>query len=541
MLVPPLRVPLPSDVSASLLEWLDLAHQGFGVDRGRSRPEFKSWECRNDLEKLDSLRAQLSDKITSATSYPQALELVPVMQEYFAMLRECEKRGFPRDDGSLIISLSWKGAFLEHEVDVHSGLSLEQASILWNLAAVEAYVASTQDCTTNKKAWMVANQSLQNSFSFMYYLKEVLQEVKGRGTTDMQSNMVTFWETTLQAQAQMAGYEKASATSRPKHLLLAKLAQAASPLWEAAADACATIRIPQATRWEQCAKAWSLYMQCRAEYHESATHEEKKQIELEVARLKKSILLGDSCYDCVASGQAEDSLSKQLPSFLDKLRHRYDQVSAQVRRNDNIPTKLSAIRGALLSKGASDLPKTMLELSNPMFSNLLGPAARKVIDAFHSDMDTFVLSMSAMAVEKTEDARRALALVNLPHSLTAYKQVQLGGGIPVDLWDRMEKIQRERKIHLLKQELWGLRDIAEQARAIFVKTEKQMVEDVEMDNLFRQQNPSFEGHDVQEIQRSFCHSLKSYGKLLTKSQKGDAVLLQSLGTSFDFALAVVVG
>ena len=527
MLVPPLRVPLPSDVKASLGEWLDLAHQGFGVDNGSSIPEFTSWECRDDLAKLDSLRAQLSKHITSSNAYAQAVELVPVMQEYFAMLRECERRGFPRDNGSSI-TLSWRGAFLEHDVDVHSGLSLERASILWNLAAVEAYMASTQDCTSNKKAWMAANQSLQNSFSFMYHLKEVLQEVKGRGTTDMQSNMVTFWENTLQAQAQMAGYEKANATSRPKHLLLAKLAQAASPLWDTAADASSTILIPEASRWKVCAKAWSLFMQCRAEYHESATHEEKKQIELEVARLEKSISLGDMCYDYVATGQVERSLSEQLPSLLVKLRQRYNVAATQA-NSGNIPNNLNAIRGALLSKGVSDLPKTMLELSTPMFTNLLGPAARKVIDSFHRDMDNFVFSMTAMAEEKTEDARKALASVNLPHSLTAYKQAQAGGGIPLDLWERTEKIQRERKIYLLKQELWELRDVAEQARTIFIKTEKQLIEDVEMDNLFRQHNPSFEGHDVQEVHQSFSQSLKNYGKLLAKSQKGDEVLFRSLG------------
>ena len=485
-------------------------------------------ECMSDLATLDSLRAQLSDAITTAHSYEQAVEVVPVMHEYFAMLKECEDRGFPRDNGGSSIKLSWRGAFVEHEVDVHSGLALERASILWNLAAMEAYVASTQDCTSNKKAWMAANQSLQNSFSFVYHLKELLKEVKGRGTTDMQSNMVTFWENALQAQAQMAGYEKASATSRPKHLLLAKFAQASSPLWDAAADACTTMIIPEASRWEVCSKAWSLYVQSRAEYHESATHEEKKQTELEVARLEKSISLGDMCYDYLATGQVEKSLSDQLPAFLDKLHQRYNEARRQA-GGANIPNNLNAIRGALLSKGVSDLPKTMRELSTPMFTNLLGPAARKVIDSFHSDMDKFVLSMSAMAEDKTEDARKALASVNLPHSLTAYKQEQSGGGIPLDLWERVEKIQHGRKISILKQELWGLRDVAEQARAIFTKTEKQLIEDVEMDNLFRQQNPSFEGHDVQEIQRSFCQSLTNYGKLLTKSQEGDAVLLRRLG------------
>jgi hypothetical protein len=60
-------------------------------------------------------------------------------------------------------------------------------------------------------------------------------------------------------------------------------------------------------------------------------------------------------------------------------------------------------------------------------------------------MDNFVFSTAAMAEEKTEDARKALASVNLPHSLTAYKQAQAGGGIPLDLWERTEKFNANGK------------------------------------------------------------------------------------------------
>eukprot|EP00548_Thalassiothrix_antarctica_P011031 CAMPEP_0194162316 /NCGR_PEP_ID=MMETSP0152-20130528/79429_1 /TAXON_ID=1049557 /ORGANISM="Thalassiothrix antarctica, Strain L6-D1" /LENGTH=635 /DNA_ID=CAMNT_0038872205 /DNA_START=52 /DNA_END=1959 /DNA_ORIENTATION=- len=133
-----------------------------------------------------------------------------------------------------------------------------------------------------------------------------------------------------------------------------------------------------------------------------------------------------------------------------------------------------------------------------------------------------------MVDEKTELARKELAKANLPHSLTAYKQEQSGGGIPVDLWNRVDKIQRSNRLSGLKRDLWNLRDIADQAQHIFQQIEKDLQDDVDMDSLFRQQNGDFRGTDVQQIQRSFRQSLSNYKKLLLKSQDGDSILLKRL-------------
>ena len=47
-----------------------------------------------------------------------------------------------------------------------------------------------------------------------------------------------------------------------------------------------------------------------------------------------------------------------------------------------------------------------------------------------------------------------LASVNLPRSLTAYKQEHAGGGIPMDLWGRVEAIQNSNRMSQLKMDLW---------------------------------------------------------------------------------------
>lgn len=552
MLVPPLRVPLAVDLRESFVNWLVEAQQQQQhqqQQRKRPIPVFTAIDCHDDLATMNHLRSQLSDRITTSHSYEEASQLVSVMHEYYAMLKECEERGFPSEQtqessASSTIRLEWSVAFVEDDtngtsrnVDVHSGLLLERASILWNLAALEAHVASKHEQIANAKGWMQANKHLQNAFSFIHHLKDIIGEDQGQHSTDFQSHVVDFWEIALQAHAQMAGYEKAKATTRPKHALLSKLAQASVPLWDAASEASAALSTREATHWNVRSKVLSSYMSCRAEWHESMTHFEKNQTGHELVRLEKSLSYGTICYDTINSGQThdranigmlEDRIKEELPAFLNELHKRYTEAVERL-GDDPVPNDLRDIRGELLSKGVVPLPKTMLEPPFPMFTNILSPAARSAIAMFQSEMDKFVLSISAMVNEKTEIARQTLASVNLPHSLTAYNQEQSGGGIPMELWARVENIQRERTMDFVTKERWRLRDVAEQARTIYVKIQKQLIEDVEMDKLFRQQHPSFDGHSVQEFQTSFRRSLAKYEKLLGESQAGDAVLLRRLG------------
>ena len=559
MLVPPLRVPLPVNLTESLANWLVEAQaQAQQQQEERQIPSFTPIDCHDDLVTMDRLRAQLSDRITTSHSYNEASQLVNVMHEYYAMLKECEERGFPSEEqqqpqqqgasvSTSLIQLEWRVACGEENtrtIDIHSGLLLERASILWNLAAIEAHVASKQDVQSSSKGWMKANKHLQLAFSYMHHLKDLLGEDHGKSSEDFQSLVVIYWENALQAHAQMAGYEKAKATTRPKHALLSKLAKASVPLWRAAAEASAALKSHEAAQWNLRSRVWSSYMNCIAEWHESMAHFEKNEAGHELVRLEKSLSCGNICFDIVKLEQShadggvdgdetsvlEDRLRLELPAFLNELHKRYTDALERL-GSGIVPPDLRDIRGELLSKGAAPLPKTMLKPPSPMFTGVLAPAARRAVEVFQSEMEAFVLSMSARVNDKTELARQVLASVNLPHSLTAYKQEQSGGGIPMEMWERVEKVQNERKIALLTQERWRLRDVAEQARALFDKIKKQLVEDVEMDELFRQQNPSFDGHSVQEIQVVFRQSLSNYEKLLGESQSGDAVLLRRLGES----------
>jgi hypothetical protein len=512
MLTLPIRTCSRFDLQGALTSWLDSAG---------AKTDIAVTEVMDDLQRLDALRAQLSSDATA----------VQVLHEYHACLVECQNKKFPPDDCA--VRLEWTGAF-HGDSQVHSALSSERASVLWNVAAVESRSASMASLT-DKRALSKAVQQWQLAASLMRHVTLLVADRSVPGM-DMSPHMLLFWEKVLLAQGQMCGYYMAGAGGKPKHLLLAKLATAAVPLLTEAAEACRALNGSFDTRsYMLYVRGWSLLMAAKAEHHESVTHSAKSHWGMELARLEKALTLAQACQELVDASIGIPlplHLVKSLDELMTVLTERYQQAQ---RDNDAIhreaippPQEVREIRGELLAKGTQPLPAGLMTLKTPMFTNILGDMARAACEAFRRDMDALIEQMSQLIESKTDTARKQLASVNLPHSLTAYKQEQSGGGIPLDLWGRVDAIQQSRRMSQLKTQLWELRDVAEQARSIYKRTYSQLEEDLQMDQLFREQHSGFEGHDVHVVQNPYRGSLQNYEKLLNKSQEGDLVLLRRL-------------
>ncbi|CAJ1953491.1 unnamed protein product [Cylindrotheca closterium] len=146
--------------------------------------------------------------------------------------------------------------------------------------------------------------------------------------------------------------------------------------------------------------------------------------------------------------------------------------------------------------------------------------------AFRSNMDSMLLELSMEVEEKRTETRQLLAQVKLPYSLTAYQQESQGGGIPPDLWHRVEAIQKDRLVELLKQGLWNLQDASESALRIHKQAKSQLDLDLENDRAFRMENPSFHGRNTKQLQLLYREQLSNYHRLLSAAREGDAVLIQ---------------
>jgi uncharacterized membrane protein YgcG len=182
-----------------------------------------------------------------------------------------------------------------------------------------------------------------------------------------------------------------------------------------------------------------------------------------------------------------------------------------------------------LNSEPSAMAKLLPPLPYDLFKTTLNETARRILLDTRLDWEEeWLPALEQEAEEVTEEGRRTLRSVNLPRSLTLYRQERAGGGIPQDLWLRVEQLQQENRITRLQQELWDLKDVADQASALYKGIHSQLQDDLTMDQLFREQNPTFEGHDVEEIQKTFRLTLENYAHLMESAEKGDALLFKRL-------------
>ncbi|CAB9506601.1 Programmed cell death 6-interacting [Seminavis robusta] len=643
--VPPLKATRPYDLQTPIAAWLDEDDAVYGtvsaVTGGAHhppKPHFRSMEVSQDLAKLQRLRTAIVQVLISdgpgggSSNYQEAAEQLDTFYEYHASLLQCEQHGICVEEVSSPLELPWSSAFAapgnippaaaranphgdddddddamdidgpghyhrrgggrgrrnssqSSGMEIRASITWERVNILWNIVALEAYLASTQPLTT-RQGWMKAAVHLEKGAGILRHLRQdILLADAASSSSSQQSPFTTIdlsvafcrsWESLLTAEAQRSSYEAFRCAARPRHFMLAKLATAAAPLYSDCEQSCGHDELmrrgaaggdgnssagganPILLRqflgsWQTYAGAWGVWMRTKAEHHQGCVHRDKRQLGLELARLHKALTLGGQCQELCqqqVQQQQHPQSSSQPPSLqalahevkqtVDEMQSRYvqatqEQAQARAENNSNNnshatvqPEDLPEIAPQLQVKVNQPIEKILPPLETPLFEDIMNPLVRRYVDLFMSEMDKLLFQMTSIAEEKTESARKALATVNLPHSLTAYRQEQAGGGIPEDLWFRVEAVQQEKRVSRLKQELWELRDIADAARHTYKVIKNQLEEDLAMDRLFREQHPNFEGHDAGEVQKTFRQSLENYDRLLVTAQDGDAVLLRRL-------------
>lgn len=541
----PLRLTNPrQELAGMLAAWMDQPENSSSTVGSLS-----SSDCHEDLERITRLRQELASLLQSKDSYEALIYGLDNWHAYYNYMLECEEKGMV--GGSNHLALEWESA-LTSQLQVSNSIEGERGSLIWNISTAEAYQAFKQPLDS-KVGWSKAAQHLQNAASWLQHLPGALLDqhhhsnrLYRQPVPDFSRTFVTFWQALLVAQSQRCVYESLACAPRPRHLLLSKLAAAAVPLYndvEAILQRDDDSPMPALTPfaslvggWAEFAQAWGMYMRCKAEYHQSQLSREKKQWGQELARLDLAYQYAAMCHDfCQRTPLvALQELQGALNVTLKDLKERVDQAEIENAEQHKQPVpnrqEMTDIRGEKLVNIDQPLSKLLKpKQTEPIFQSIpKGPDLRIYADLFESEMDDFLVDIANTADDRTEAARKTLATVNLPHSLTAYRQEQSGGGIPDDLWQRVQTIQQDKRITQLKQDLWELRDVADLARSTYKKVKSQLDFDLESDRLFRQGNQMFEGHDAEEVQKSFRQSLSNYDRLLVTAHEGDSVLLKRL-------------
>ena len=667
----PLRLTKPDQNMVGMVgSWMDTSPIAAAAS-------LSSVNCQDDLVTIDRLRREigqgLGESIDANDRYENGLQILEQLQKYYHYLLECEENGIV--PSSVVASvphnvfeLEWESALLIGTVQKSNSIECERMNIIWNFAVLEAYEACKQPLKT-KPSWNKASKRLQNAASWLQQILQLLHGVPKRqqqqqvnnnedkrqrqrqhndnfccGYPDFSISFVRMWQALLLAQAQQCIYESLLCVKRPMHVLAAKLAAAAVPLYnevkviaETIIDRNNTVILPPTlssssattttttttnnnnnsndnnnfrngeldlnnlalysdlvATWSVFSRAWGIYMNCKAEYHQSQIDRDKRLWGQEIARLDKAYQYADVCKTvcegtalgigeiaAAAASPALDKLRTTVDGFINLLRTRIELADKENNEEHMQPVprrqELTEIRGENLVKIEKYISKLLpLKTTESIFQNKtivfvmtaqndddegakeqqnttttnriepsssLSPSSSRpyqkkpapvpsrpniqtFVKAFKSEMNEIIMQISTATAEQTESGTRSLAAFHLPHSLTAYKQEQSGGGIPDDLWHHVHVIQNEDRIVRVKQDFWELRDSVDLTREIFQTMVSQLNFDIESDREFRRINPNFKGHNGEDFQRTFRQELAKYEKLLSTAHKGDMSLFE---------------
>lgn len=400
MLIIPLKVPVRCDLKEPLARWLDDPKDDLipadPMEYVQVRPNLHAADCRSDLIRLASLRNCLSDAFL-AKSHKVALSEGALAdgQEYHAALVQFEEHGFLFPDHSQILRLEWTAAASATEssnlTETYGSLTWERACIVWNLAALESFLASRHGGGSTASADLDERQEYklcvkhsQNAATLLRFLRETL--LPGCDdlltTADFSLPSIQFWESVTLAQAQVAALEMAARSETPRHTLLSYLAMGAVSLWNEALthgkDPLVTSHHQQESQeWGFHCKAWSMYWTTRAEYHQSLASRISQEWGMELAWLQQAqgsvqaldkFINGNNKKD-MPSGSSH--LVQLVNNLTQKVNDRQKQADTDNRTTygERVPNNPTPIRPQQLVKSSPVLPEAMTSTRVALFQN----------------------------------------------------------------------------------------------------------------------------------------------------------------------------
>lgn len=375
MLVIPLKCTSRYDLRDPLAKFLDgdPAVPANPLTQVCLKPDFKSHQVRQELVRLASLRNCLSDSIAKPNSHKVALEDMALQDchEYHAALLEFIRRGFPTNDEASL-TLTWK-ASVGPQTETHASLEWDRACIIWNIAALESYLASIQ--SSDKEGRKQVVKHCQTAASMMRYLHDEVISQCHFATVDLSVPSLQFWEMVMLAQAQCAAYQVAQDNPQPKHSILSILAMGAVPLFnEALKQSKDTLLVSQlpvpAQEWSVYCKSWSMLMSAKAAHHQAMAAQESQSWGLEIVWLQETMKQLQSSKSFLGSSGDNSSMENVIDAKISTVERRLAEATKdnQLIYGEQLPRQLPTITPKQLVKSEMEtMPETMTKPKVSLF------------------------------------------------------------------------------------------------------------------------------------------------------------------------------
>lgn len=360
LLVIPLKVTKRYDLQAPLAAWLD--------------PQ-RLQNCRHDLTRLASIRHCLSSSIGTHAHHKGALDDHALRDclEYQAALEGAERCGLGVDIPAL--ELEWECA-LERDGSpmIRSNLRHERVCVLFNVAALQSYVAAKQQDLHTEAGLLQSVKTFNSCAGIFRHLRTTLRDNDDDdrySSVDLAPSSLATCEHVCLAQAQSAVYDVAQTRdSRPG--VLASLAMGAAELFGEALLHLQPVRsrVTPASVWTTRLKCQSATYRALAEFHSSQTRRSQREHGAEIARLRATDQLCGDGIRLAGKGSAETTTLVALQKLVKQRLAEAERDNRELYR-DIVPRTLEPIVGRRMAK-PTFVPEdySSASLSRPIFTKL---------------------------------------------------------------------------------------------------------------------------------------------------------------------------
>lgn len=340
-----------------------------------------------------------------------------ILYKYYAQLELLALR-IPVSEHDCRINFTWHDSFTHASNSQHS-LAFEKASLLYNLACINAHIGAEAD---DLKISYNRFKDAAGIFSF------IISNFLHAPSTDLSQETVKALSKLMLAQAQEAFVERLLSEGASS-AMIPKLAKGASTLYKSAADSLQVVFTEK--NWGE--KSWHLYCSVKAKYYSSVAHEQTSK------SLETSGKYGEAIAHLqAASSNSCDIYKSSIPTqyavfydvvstFQESLK---EKISSLEKENDliyhNIIPSAASIADIPTLEAATPTPINELYKESQELSKLIGKELfEKVIPlsvhqqtSLYSEEKAAMLRSEGEKIEiANEELSSALEFLDLPSAL----------------------------------------------------------------------------------------------------------------------------
>lgn len=427
----------------------------------------------------------------------------------------------------LQIPFKWKDAFDKGSIFggrislTHTSLAYEKVCVLFNIAALQSWVASSQSFDTDE-GLKLATKLLQQSAGIFQYLKGATPAaIPSEPTPDLNPETLGVLSQLMVAQAQEVFITKAIRDSM-KDTIIAKLCCQCEELY---ADVLRGMQKDSLrTLWD---KEWTpLIAGKQAGFHamtqlyQSLVNRAGKQVGEEIARLQDSVELF----------KAAQSRSGNPTLFEEYFNRAKRNLTESKKDNDFIYNEMIPDVKTLPSPGKAQLAKATA-IASPMSSNfkdvfesLVPVVLHQALAASEARKNEMVNAEIMKLREATQTLNGVLASLNLP---AAVETADSSSGLPPSLLEKANDVRNKGGVDSINTYIRELPELLGRNRDILDEAVRMLDEEQSSDNQLRAQfKERWSRIPSEKLTEMFRSNAKKYREVITNAIEADKIVRQ---------------